>query len=74
METKRKNPSLPVIKVYFSLLMILVYIAAGFSVLMLPDVLTSLSPIHKLPLGLTLVVYGIYRFIKWVRLISHYHE
>lgn len=74
METKRKSLTLPVVKIYFSLLMILVYVTAGFSILLLPQLLAGLSPVHKLPLGLTLIGYGIYRFVKWLGQVTHSHE
>lgn len=61
-----KKPPLAGFMHYFSLVMILVYLATGFAVLMAPAVFAEVPKIHKLPLGLLLIGYGVFRLYKWI--------
>lgn len=74
MENKPKNISLQGFMTYFNLIMTLIYVTLGLALLMVPSVLSELPKIHKLPLGLVLVGYGIYRFFKWISKLRRSHE
>lgn len=59
---------------YFKLVMALVYITLGLSLLMVPSLLQELPRVHKLPLGIVLAGYGIFRLFKWLQQMRRHHE